>query len=187
MSAEDHTTPIEYRTVERFKGYRFTSDGRVQSCWAGIGHNARMTDNWRDLVLVKSKSTGHLLITMKHDGKYKATLVSNLIAEAFFGPRPTGMQVCHFPDRDVANNSIQNLRYDTKQGNEDDKKVHGTRPKGSGHSHAKINEDDVANMRLAFASGESKLRISKRYGLHHSTVGDIINGKTWRHTLEVHA
>ena len=113
---------------------------------------------------------------------YKATQVSHLIVEAFHGPRPPEMEVRHFPDREPTNNRASNLRYGTRQENEDDKKIHGARPKGSRNANAKIHESDVAETRIAFARGESKSSIARRYGLHHSTVGDILNGRTWRRT-----
>lgn len=180
MSAVNSTAHVKYRTIADQDGYRFGDDGTVQSCWAGIGHNARKTDQWRNLALVIN-SAGYYVISMKRRGKYRATFVHHLIAEAFLGPRPDGKLVCH-RDGDPINNRPTNLRYSTQQENEDDKKIHRTRPQGSQVATAKLNEGKVrAIWRLRLVAGQSIVRIAKRYGVHHSIISDIINGKTWKH------
>ena len=47
-------------------------------------------------------------------GKRKQFLVHDLVALAFIGPKPAGMQTCHNND-DKRNNIASNLRYDTAQ------------------------------------------------------------------------
>jgi hypothetical protein len=46
--------------------------------------------------------------------------VHSLVLEAFVGPRPPGAEVCHWND-DPTDNTLANLRYDTKSANELDK------------------------------------------------------------------
>lgn len=48
--------------------------------------------------------------------------VHHLVAKAFLGPRPTGMDVCH-NNNNKAYNWLINLRYDTRKGNMDDRPV----------------------------------------------------------------
>ena len=50
-----------------------------------------------------------------------------LIAEAFLGPRPEGLEVCH-NDGNRNNNRPDNLRYDTRSSNNLDAYDHGRKP-----------------------------------------------------------
>jgi len=171
---------VEYRTVAEHPGYRFTSDGRIQSCWAGIGWKSYRSRNWRDLVRVINPA-GYFIVTMKRRGKQRATHVHHLIAEAFLGPRPPGMFACH-NDGNPQNNRVENLRYDTHQGNEDDKREHGTRPQGIRVWSAKLDDEKVREIRrLRKEHGSSILKLGKRYGVHHSIISDVCNYKTWKH------
>ena len=66
-------------------------------------------------------------------------MVHQLVAEAFIGPCPDGMEICHL-DGDRSNNRLDNLRYDTRKNNHADKWKHGTMARGElcGHSKLKV-------------------------------------------------
>ncbi|MDP7729539.1 HNH endonuclease [Mycobacterium sp. TY813] len=53
----------------------------------------------------------------------------HLVLEAFVGPRPPGLEGCH-GNGDPADNSVANLRWDTRSANVFDSVRHGT------HNHA---------------------------------------------------
>lgn len=55
----------------------------------------------------------------------KTVAVHVLVAAAFHGPRPEGLEVCH-NDGNPQNNVASNLRYDTMSGNMLDRVKHGT-------------------------------------------------------------
>lgn len=71
--------------------------------------------------------------TLKHgyqqvalsEGTGASVEVHVLVAAAFIGPRPEGLEVCH-NDGNPRNNHIDNLRYDTKSSNSHDTVRHGT-------------------------------------------------------------
>lgn len=50
--------------------------------------------------------------------------VHQLVAEAFLGPRPEGMEVCHNNGQAHDNRAV-NLRYDTHSNNQRDQVTHG--------------------------------------------------------------
>jgi hypothetical protein len=50
---------------------------------------------------------------------------------------------------------------------------------GSANSNAKLIEDDVREIRLALASGESHPSIAKRYGVGRTAIGNINTGVSW--------
>lgn len=53
----------------------------------------------------------------------KHSYVHLLVCEAHIGPRPPGLEVCHY-DNNPSNNRLSNLRYDTPVGNAADRKRH---------------------------------------------------------------
>jgi len=60
-----------------------------------------------------------------HDGqKKRLRTVHSLVAEAFIGPRPDGLQVRHH-DGNALNCCATNLLYGTQSDNEQDKRQHG--------------------------------------------------------------
>lgn len=69
-------------------------------------------------------STGRLGVCIHRDGgRYR--LVHQLVMEAFVGPCPDGMEVCH-NNGDHLDNRLSNLRYDTRSANVLDRVKHGT-------------------------------------------------------------
>lgn len=69
--------------------------------------------------------TGYLSISLTREGSSATWNVHRLVAEAFIGPRPDGMDTCHF-DGDKTNNAASNLRYDTRGNNLRDSVRHNT-------------------------------------------------------------
>lgn len=53
------------------------------------------------------------------DGKHTVRYVHHLVLEAFVGPRPPGMEACHF-DGNAQNNRLENLRWGTSAENKAD-------------------------------------------------------------------
>lgn len=74
--------------------------------------------------------------------------IHQLVASAFIGERPHDFEVCH-NDGNKLNNSVDNLRYDTKSNNEADKMLHGTHARGERNGANKIsNTQAEACLRL---------------------------------------
>ena len=57
----------------------------------------------------------------------------------------------------------------------------GRQNRGEAQHLAVLTEDDVRNIRTARAAGEKHSDIGKRYGVSHTTISDLLRGKTWRH------
>ena len=75
---------------------------------------------------------GYFQVTLYKDKKPRNFLVQVLVAQAFIGPRPAKMSVCH-NDGNCKNNTDTNLRYDTQKGNAHDRIAHGTTNRGERH------------------------------------------------------
>jgi hypothetical protein len=123
---------------------------------------------------------GRLSVKLCRDGVIHKFAVHRLVLTAFVGPCPDGMEACHFPDPSSANCRLENLRWDTKQGNMADKVRHGTDPKGERNPRAKLTREQVAEIRSRAGHGESRRSLARRYGVGRTTIDFIVNGGTWK-------
>lgn len=116
----------EWRAVPGFEGfYEASTEGRVRSLdrsGAGKGNSQR----GRVLKPGVLKGSGRLQVVLCKDGLKKQMKVHQVVALAFHGPCPEGMEVRHWPDRDVTNNRPENLCYGTSSDNQKDSIAHGT-------------------------------------------------------------
>lgn len=112
---------VEYRAIGRFSGYWFGSDGSAWSRWECGDGLARLEGSWlggRWKAMRPRPVGSYFAVKVKEDGgRAVAVGLHRLILEAFRGPCPEGMEACHFPDPDPANNRIENLRWDTHREN----------------------------------------------------------------------
>jgi hypothetical protein len=100
-------------------------------------------------------------------------LIHRLIAEAFHGPCPEGMECCH-NDGNRSNNRADNLRWDTRTNNHADRIQHGTR-------RTRLTAADVLEIRAASRAGESKSSLSRRFRVYRKAIYAALYGKTWAH------
>lgn len=116
----------EWRAVVGFEGrYEVSNIGRVRSVdtvvYAGRGRTRRA----RGRVLSLYYGDRYPKANLKVNGKQRNSYVHILVAAAFLGPCPEGMEVCH-NNGDRLDNRPENLRYDTHSANMLDRREHGT-------------------------------------------------------------
>jgi hypothetical protein len=101
----------EWRDVLGFEGvYSISSLGRVRRDLGSKGATAgkvRKPGNHKQ---------GYLQVNLMRDGKYKSFKVHQLVANAFLGQCPEGMEVNHIR-QPKTNNRVPNLEYVTHKGN----------------------------------------------------------------------
>jgi hypothetical protein len=56
-----------------------------------------------------------------------------------------------------------------------------SRPRGEAHGRSKLTEDDVLEIFRLHAQGWSQCRIAAKFGVHFSTISDILLRKIWAH------
>lgn len=69
--------------------------------------------------------TDHRLVWLSRNGDSYGRLIHRLVLEAFVGPCPPGMEGCHRNDT-ATDNSLTNLRWDTRSANQIDSVRNGT-------------------------------------------------------------
>lgn len=114
-----------WRPIPGHKGYEASSHGRIRSV-------DRLVTSYTPPRRLKGKVLKQFILwngyKTTHLGKAHANkYVHRLVALAFFGPPPQGMEVCHGDDN-KQNPRLDNLRYDTRKGNMADRR-HAPHPK----------------------------------------------------------
>lgn len=174
---------VRFVRIVGWPGYAVSDDGFVWSR-RNSGHRYETIDGWHRLI-GKLDRDGYTAVSLcrgagdcREQGMFR---VCKLVLEAFVGPCPPGMEACHDPDRNPANNSVLNLRWDTHKNNCADKIGHGTQQQGESHPKATFTTEQVLAIRAAAASGESQTSIAKRYGAKLITINAIVRRRNWRH------
>jgi hypothetical protein len=114
----DATADTEtWRPIDGFDLYEVSDAGRIRS------QPRRRT---RGGILKPCPApNGYLQVTLTQDGIRRTTSVHVIVAAAFHGPRPDGLQVRHL-NGDQADCRAVNLAYGTPSQNNLDKRQHGT-------------------------------------------------------------
>lgn len=95
--------------------YKVSSFGRIRS----------FKSNPPRILSVQKNDQGYATTTLSSQGKSSKQLIHRIVARAFLGPRPEGMEVCH-NDGNRMNCRLANLRYGTRSENVLDSVKHGT-------------------------------------------------------------
>lgn len=179
MSKQDQAATLlpgrEFRGIERFPSYLFSSEGEIVSF-----------ANKRAAVLkcgLKGKYLGATFVSS--DGTYRHVYLHRLVAEAFYGPAPQGLEARHL-DGNRTHNAAVNLRWGTRKQNMRDKDKHGTSPQGERHPMAKLDEQRVRLMRRLAATSVPIHLILKYFGISRMQHWRIVNNKLWNYPGAFH-
>ncbi len=185
MSADDLTaqTEVECRDVPGFPGYRVGIDG---SLWSNrrrgrLWGKSPTTDTYHRVggsVEHTKFNVEYLAYFLIRDGKQFTKRAHKLVAEAFLGPCPDGME-CRHKDGNGLNNNLENIHYGTRAENVADRDTHGTSIRGDRHPHIKVTDAQVEEIRQLAADGVSTEMIAGRFGISKSHVHAIVK-RIWR-------
>jgi len=156
----------EWRDIPGFAGrYQASSEGQIRSV------SRLLVDQSGNSYLKKGRiisshfgSSGYLQVGISMiANRPKTFMVHSLVARTFVGPRPDGYDICH-SDGQKDNNSVENLRYDTRSANLMDEVRRGTNHHASkteckwGHAFSEKNvsirvKSDGLSQRVCLACG----------------------------------
>lgn len=114
----------EWRTIPGYEGYEVSDLGRVRSIDRLDARGRRRKGAMLSQALQKS---GHLTVSISGGGSRRTVGTHVVVLEAFVGPRPEGMDACHWNDV-PADNRLSNLRWDTRSANVRDSVRNGNHP-----------------------------------------------------------
>src|SRR5512139_228904 len=116
----------EWRPVVGFPGYEVSSHGRVRSLDRTVVRSDGIPQRVKSCVLRPTPtSEGYLRVGLRHDGTERKKGVHVLVATAFHGPCPDGLE-CRHLNGDPADNRPDNLLWGTPSENTLDRVRHGT-------------------------------------------------------------
>lgn len=165
-----------WRDVPGYGGVYQVSDlGRVRSN-TGRGGGVRSEPT----ILVGAKRGGYHRVVLMRDGRARAIAVHRLVLQAF-EPREDADDLVAMHVNDVRDdNRLVNLKWGTVQDNVADRDAKGRRvaARGENHKMVVLSNDQVREMREAYATGAHTYRtLAKRFGVDPTQVGNIVNGK----------
>lgn len=113
----------EWRPIPGYEGtYDVSSDGQV--------HSRPRPRTKGGILRQRVNKRGYLALSLVQHGVQKTHEVHRLVALAFLGPRPAGMEVRHL-NGDQLDPRLSNLAYGTPPENKLDTVAHGTHPQSS--------------------------------------------------------
>lgn len=179
----------EWRPIAGYEGLHEVSDqGRVRSLDRALRDKNGLLKKFKGRVLKNIKKVNtygqyHIVrLPWKIKSGHFNAYVAHLVLEAFCGARPKGMECCHC-DGNSLNNCATNLRWATPIDNTKDKYLHGTILWGASNHRAKLNEQQVHEIRdkyICYSSNKSNARqLAQEYGVTAGTITTIARGDAW--------
>ena len=129
---------------------------------------------------------GYAIVELNDVPRVARKKVHIIVAEAFIGQRPNGLEINH-KDRNRANNVVRNLEYVTHSQNVAHSYTFTERMKnvsrGMDHYNRKLTERDVKQIRKELSAGKRGIgtSLSKKYGISQSVISEIKHGRYWSH------
>lgn len=185
---------VELRPIPGFIGYAAGSDGNIYSFWrrGGLpgrkrGHSGRFVSRTPQGLAGCITSRGRVLVGGRRVGEnYKRFLSYRLIASAFHGPCPEGMECSHI-NGNTLDNRPRNLAWETHAANERRKVEHDSLYCGENHHRARLREVDVESIRALgrrFPVGSRPAgfvrNLASSYGVGKTTIYKILGGHIWK-------
>lgn len=172
-----------WKPVVGYEGlYEVSDHGGVRSLDRVTEYPNGMTRAFQGQVLADhSMASGHRMVDLYRSGQRWSTTVHTLVAEAFIGPRPAGMDVCH-GDSDPANNLVGNLRYDTRRGNVADSVAAGRTSRGTARYNNVLTPEQVREIRQKYVPRVYTLKmLAEEYGVSATNIHAIVgpNSRSW--------
>lgn len=157
MIAGAERSEVVYKLVPGFPSYRVGDDGSIWSSRRPgfrprAGSAVAAITRWRQLI--PASDGRYLRTTLFTDTTKRSRCVHQLVALAFLGPCPPGMQVAHENGKST-DNRVANLSYKTPKANQFDRVRHGTTCHGERNGVAKLTATDVCQIRRRCDAGRS--------------------------------
>lgn len=169
-----------WKSIDGYEGrYEVSDHGRVLSLpfersnplTGGVSvYPARILKTARD-------KSGHHHLTLQIDCVKRNHFLHHLVARAFLGPIPDGLQTLHVDD-DKERNTPVNLYYGTPKNNGQDTVKHGRSRWGRRH-HAVVVTEHMAKVIWEEKGKARTIDIARYHGVTSSLVSHIHHGWAW--------
>lgn len=151
----------EFIEIPNYINYKINRVGDI------IGMRGKMLKPW--------KVKGYPMVELNHSG----IAVHRLVALTFI-PNLKGKPQVNHRNGIKTDNRVENLEWCTNQENQNHAVENDLKCTGTNHPSAKLNPEEVKNIRNLSEEGLSQRKIAKIYGVTHSTIGQLLRGKNWK-------
>lgn len=171
----------EWRDCVGYEGlYQVSSLGRVRSMDRWIAYGDGRKRFYKGRVLKPSLNRdGYPVVNL---GLGKSVRVHCIVAGAFIGDRPKGLDINHV-DGCKANNHVSNLEYATRGQNICHAFANGLSIASRGELSGKalLTEAKVLEIRDLLSQGYTNRAVAKMFGVSKDAISHIRLRKTWKH------
>jgi hypothetical protein len=175
---------IELKPIPGFQDYYASSDGNIWSMRPNNYTGWKRPTKPTKLKGSPNPKNGYCHVGLYRDGQCKQFFVSYIILTVFVSPRPDGHFACHGPNGKL-DNSVGNLYWGTPKQNTADRVRDNTDIRGSDVLQSRLTAKDVKRIRKLYSNrgvhGIDSVKLSKIYGVNHTTILRAIKGITWAH------
>lgn len=174
------------RSCPSFPGYSVSADGKVFSHRKRVGRGYVIdTDYIRELEGHVGYK-GYRSVGISVGRKVRVVRVHVLVADAFHGPRPEGLETRHL-DGNPLNNAAENLKYGTALENYEDQVRHGTAANltiyqqgGESNPSAKLKDRQVPIIRELYRCGMSINELAALMDMSECAMSKLVRGHSWK-------
>lgn len=178
------TIADEWRPIPGYKDYEVSSSGRVRSIdriVRSIRNNTPTDVFYKGRILKLNDSRGYFTVCV--DGARRSHGVHRLVAFAFIGPCPDGMQVDHI-NGDRRDNRPENLEYVSPF--ENIRRAKATRAARGVAEASRIRLDPAKVVLLRNLSKRlSVLDLSREFGISKQHVRRVLAHDSWKHVPHI--
>jgi len=160
---------MEWKTIKSFPDYEVSPVGGIR--------------NAKTLRELKPQTSldGYLHCTLIRGGKKHTVKMHRPVAEEFI-VRPNGCSEVAHNNGIRYDNRLENLRWDTRTGNQKDRLKHGTHNRGERGACAKFTNMQSKEIKAAYASGASRMALARQHSVSYETIRAMCAGETYRET-----
>jgi len=158
-----------WKAIPDFPGYEVSDCGRIRS----FKKYGRGIQGKPHMMSAQTDGLGYQRISLYGESGRHTSYVHRLVALAFLGPCPDGLECCH-NDGDASNNHVGNIRYDTHRSNQFD-----AIQQGSYSDIQKLTPTEVRRLRKLRKQGHSLTSLARRFGIASATVQSVVRRLTY--------
>lgn len=176
----DEVLDEEWRDIPTHPGYQASSLGRIRSIDRVEVNAAGVSSRLKGRILKPQyDKLGRPRVSTS---TRRTCTVHSLVAEAFLGIRPTGLDVNHI-DANPSNPAASNLEYITHAENIGHSIALGRRhcTRGEGGGNCKTSEEAIVRALKMYSSGSTAREASQATGVSLSVIYSVATGYSWTH------
>lgn len=171
--------------IKGVQGYQCSSHGQIRSIDRSVIHTRTGVANRKGKLLkLLVDSAGYVRIRLK---QAKITPLVHRIVAITFIANPLNKPWVNHKDGNKQNNNASNLEWSTIRENVQhayDNNLNWAK-KGESSPSAKLNINDVAEIRRLSSVGEKRKDLAVKYGVTPECISRIVLNKTWKLTIDV--